>query len=71
MSRLDADISRYGDFCAHDDNNDDNKNDTIDYFTPCACVRGNDKHHLFYILFKAAEHAGSSNQSIHIRLVQS
>ena len=28
-SRLDAYISRYGDFCAHDD-------DTTDYFTPCA-----------------------------------
>ena len=31
-------ISRYGDFCAHD--NDDN-DDTTDYFTPCACARGN------------------------------
>ena len=30
----------------------------------------NDEQHLFHILFKAAEHAGSSNQSIHIRLVQ-
>ena len=29
-------ISRYGDFCAND--NDD---DTTDYFTPCACARGN------------------------------
>ena len=29
-------ISRYGDFCAH------NNNDTTDYFTPCACARGND-----------------------------
>ena len=27
MSRLDTYISRYGDFCAHDDN------DTTDYFT--------------------------------------
>ena len=36
-SHLDVDISRYGDFCAHDDNN----NDTTDYFTPCACARGN------------------------------
>ena len=33
MSRLDAYISRYGDFCPHDD-------DTTDYFTPCACARG-------------------------------
>ena len=39
MSRLDAYISRYGDFCAND-NNDDN-DDTTDYFTPCACARGN------------------------------
>ena len=34
-SPIDTYISRYGDFCA---NNDD---DTTDYFTPCACVRGN------------------------------
>ena len=34
-SRLDAYISRYGDFCANDDD------DTTDYFTPCACARGN------------------------------
>ena len=34
MSRLDAYISRNGDFCANDD-------DTTDYFTPCACARGN------------------------------
>ena len=33
-SRLDVYISRYGDFFAHNDN------DTTDYFTPCACVRG-------------------------------
>ena len=39
MSRLDAYISRYGDFCAHD--NDDSDNDTTDYFIPCACMRGN------------------------------
>ena len=32
-SRLDAYISRYGDFCANDD--------TTEYFTPCACARGN------------------------------
>ena len=47
MSCLDAYISRYGDFCAHDDNddNDDNNdNDTTNYFTPCACVRGNNAH---------------------------
>ena len=30
-----------GDFCAHDDNND---NDTTDYFTPCACAQGNNSH---------------------------
>ena len=36
-SRLDVYISTYGDFCAHDDNNDD----MTDYFTPCACARGN------------------------------
>ena len=42
-SRLDSYISRYGDFCANDndDNNNDN-DDTTDYFTPCACARGND-----------------------------
>ena len=34
--RLDAYISRYGDFCANDNSDDD----TIDYFTPCACTRG-------------------------------
>ena len=34
-SHLDAYISRNGDFCAND--NDD---DTIGYFTPCACARG-------------------------------
>ena len=38
-SRLGVYISRYGDFCAHNDN-DDNDNDTTDYFTPCACARG-------------------------------
>ena len=38
-SCLDAYISRYGDFCAND-NNDDN-DDTTDYFTPYACARGN------------------------------
>ena len=30
-------ISRYGDFCANNDNDD-----TTDYFTPCACAWGND-----------------------------
>ena len=30
-------ISRYGGFCAHDDNDD---NDTTNYFTPCAYARG-------------------------------
>ena len=42
-SHLDAYISRYGDFCANDnDNNNDNNDndDTADYFTPCACARG-------------------------------
>ena len=33
-SRLDACISRYGNFCANDD--------TTDYFSPCAWARGND-----------------------------
>ena len=42
MSRLDVYISRYGDFCAHDDNDNNNdNNDTTDYFTPCTCARGN------------------------------
>ena len=40
-SRLDAYISKYGDFCAHDDNDNNDDNDTTDYFTPCACARGN------------------------------
>ena len=39
MSCLDAYISRYGNFCANDDDADNN--DTIDYFIPCACARGN------------------------------
>ena len=30
-------LELYGDFCVHNNNNDD----TIDYFTPCACVPGN------------------------------
>ena len=34
MSRLDAYISSYDGFCAH--------NDTIDYFTPCACAHRTD-----------------------------
>ena len=34
-SRLDIHILRYGNFCAHDNNDD-----KTDYFTPCACVRG-------------------------------
>ena len=41
-SCLDAYILRYGDFCAHDDNDDNDNNDTTDYFTPCACARGNE-----------------------------
>ena len=36
-SRLDAYISRYGDFCANNNNDD-----TTDYFTPYACMRGNE-----------------------------
>ena len=40
-SRLDAYISKYGDFCAHDDNDNSDDNDKTDYFTPCACARGN------------------------------
>ena len=40
---------RFGDFCAYDNNdnddndndNDNDNNDRTDYFTPCACVRGN------------------------------
>ena len=38
-SRLDAYISRYGDFCTNDNDNDNN-DDTTDYFTPCACAWG-------------------------------
>ena len=41
-SCLDTYISRYGDFCANDDDDDDD-DDTTDYFTPCACARGNNK----------------------------
>ena len=36
-SCLDAYISRYGDFCANDNNDND---DTTNYCTPCACVWG-------------------------------
>ena len=36
---MSAYISRYGDFCAHDDN--DNDNDMTDYFTPYACAWDN------------------------------
>ena len=39
MSHLDAYISRYGDFCVHDNDNNylyNNNNDTTDYFTPYA-----------------------------------
>ena len=39
-SRLDAYISKYGDFCAHDDNDNNDDNDTTDYFTPLAHARG-------------------------------
>ena len=30
---------RIGDFCAYDNDDDDN-DDKTDYFTPCACARG-------------------------------
>ena len=36
-SRLDTYNSRYGDFCANDDNDDE----TTDHFTPCTCPQGN------------------------------
>ena len=52
MSRLDAYISRYGNFCANDNDNDDNNNDDMtDYFfTPCACAQGNNYYlaHCFH-----------------------
>ena len=31
-------VSRFGDFCAH---NNDNNDDRTDYFTPCTCTQGN------------------------------
>ena len=37
-SCLDTYILRYGDFCANDDDNDD---DTTDYFIPCVCAWSN------------------------------
>ena len=40
MSCLDAYISRYADFCVNDNDNND---DTTNYFTPYACARGNNK----------------------------
>ena len=43
-SRLDAYILTYGDFCAHDDNDNDN-NDMTDYFTPCTCTQGKNTDH--------------------------
>ena len=33
-------MSRLGDFCVHDDNDNDN-DDMTDYFTPYACIWGN------------------------------
>ena len=33
-SHLDVYPSRYGDFCAHDNDNDNDNDDTTDYFTP-------------------------------------
>ena len=46
-SHLDACISRYGDFCANDDNDNNNNlndnDDTTDCFTPCACTQDKNK----------------------------
>ena len=39
LTSLSGAYSRSRDFCAHDEDN----NDTTDYFTPCACARGNYK----------------------------
>ena len=39
-SRLDTYFSRYGDFYAHNNND----NDTTNYFTPYACALGNKSH---------------------------
>ena len=38
-TRSGAYISRFSDFCVHDDNNNDNDDDTTDHFTPVH-VRG-------------------------------
>ena len=45
-SCLNAYISKYGDFCANDNDDDDNNN-TTNYFTPCTCVQG--KYQLTFI----------------------
>ena len=37
-SCLNAYVLRHGDFCTNDNN--DNDDDTTDYFTPCTCARG-------------------------------
>ena len=34
-------ILRSGDFFVDDNDDNDNNDNTTDYFTPCACVRGN------------------------------
>ena len=39
-THLVAQISRFGNFCVHDNNNDHN-DDRTDCFTPCACMQGN------------------------------
>ena len=42
-------FSRFGDFCVHDDNDNDNDNDNddrTDYFAPCACTQGKNRHRL-------------------------
>ena len=43
-SPLDAYILRYRNLCANDDNSD-----TTDYFSPCACMRGNNKPSHWYM----------------------
>ena len=40
MSRLDAYISRYGNFCANNNDNDNDNDDTTDYFTPLSMLTG-------------------------------
>ena len=40
-SRLSAYISRYGDFCANNNDNNNDNDDTTDYFTPLRMCAGN------------------------------